>query len=308
MSVGIDGAGIAVVGASDRMLTSGDGEIEFEPAQTKITKLTPSIGAMYAGDSALQSEIFNNVIADISAHSLYYPWSVRAVAELYSRSFEQARSERAERAFLRPLNLDRAAVVYHVPTDKARYLADQMQNFTMAEGIETIVAGSDLSGTHLYAVGNFGVACMDGVGFTAIGIGARHALSHLMNMKHTKASGLAETLLRTFTAKKLAEVAPGVGSEATDMFIVGPTLSSFVFVFPHILERLGKIYDTRLEAFKAATQTAEESMAAYVSQIGAAQAAQTAQAGTTPPPKTSGPDADDKGDVSGGPEESEPKA
>ena len=57
------------------------------------------------------------------------------------------------------------------------------------------------------------VACYDMIGFAAIGIGGWHAQSRFMFAKHTRRSPQPETLLLTYSAKKQAEVAPGVGKK-----------------------------------------------------------------------------------------------
>src|SRR5438876_6829949 len=49
----------AVVGAADRMITSGD--IEFEPEHVKIVRVTNSVFLLLAGDSALQTEIIQGL-------------------------------------------------------------------------------------------------------------------------------------------------------------------------------------------------------------------------------------------------------
>src|SRR5277367_6736484 len=79
--------GSVVFGASDRMLTSGDGEIEFEPAFPKSFSLTNSIVAMTAGDSALQAEMLQDLAPFINERINAEPtvWlKVKDVAELYS--------------------------------------------------------------------------------------------------------------------------------------------------------------------------------------------------------------------------------
>ena len=62
--------GNAIWGASDRMLTSGDGEVEFEPAFPKSFTLTAYIAAMMAGDSGLQAEILQDVFRIVSRRPL----------------------------------------------------------------------------------------------------------------------------------------------------------------------------------------------------------------------------------------------
>ena len=54
-----------IFGVSDRMLTAGD--IQFEPATSKIHGLTTSIGMMASGDASFKDEILQSVHAELSA-------------------------------------------------------------------------------------------------------------------------------------------------------------------------------------------------------------------------------------------------
>jgi hypothetical protein len=98
-----------IVGASDRMLTSGD--VEFEQAQTKIHNLTTSINIMVAGDIPTQTQILHEVSAIVQARVEREPqnwWSVKDVAELFYQRLSELRKRRAEEQILFPLGLDYA--------------------------------------------------------------------------------------------------------------------------------------------------------------------------------------------------------
>src|ERR1700722_2346062 len=72
----------AVLGASDRMITAGD--VQFEPDQGKIWELTTSIAVMTAGDSALQTEILQDVYQHVAKRIGTDPkdwWLLKDVAE-----------------------------------------------------------------------------------------------------------------------------------------------------------------------------------------------------------------------------------
>lgn len=193
-----------IIGASDRMLTSGTGDIEFEPPQTKIVNLTSSIAIMIAGDAILQTEIMLNV--------------------------------------------------------------------------------------------------SDSIGFAAIGVGRGHASSQFMFAAHTRFRPGPETLLLAFSAKKRAEVAPGVGRD-TDMFIIGPELGSSKSIGEHVLVSLERIYKTSQKKEQSARKKAEKSINEYLTQLGSEQTTKTQEAspasetvsgsgGTTERPN--GPEKEDK--------------
>jgi len=88
--------------------------------------------------------------------------------------------------------------------------------------IQTIICGVDRHGAHLFRVEDDGRAyCNTAIGFTAIGDGEWHASSQFMFAKYTPTWTIARALLLLHTAKKHAEVAPGVGEES-DMFFMPP--------------------------------------------------------------------------------------
>src|SRR5262249_20809663 len=96
-----------------------------------------------------------------------------------------------------------------------RALADQ------SAGVETIVAGVDEQGGHIFLIADPGqVTCYDGIGFAAIGNGSRHAASHLLQLGYTPRVPFPRAAILVHVAKKRAEVAPGVGP-TTDGFGVG---------------------------------------------------------------------------------------
>lgn len=219
-----------IFGASDRMLTAGD--IEFEPAQTKLWHLTASIVAMSAGeDMSMQMEILYDVQQEVSKKVAAdrSKWlNVRDVANMYRAFYNEARLKRSAADILAPLGLDHQSFLLSqkdMSKDLISQLATELINFETPD-LETIFAGVDETGAHLYIAHNAHISCRDGVGFAAIGAGAGHADSQFMFAKHTRSKPIPETILLVYSAKKRAEIAPGVGKE-TDMFTVGPELGFF---------------------------------------------------------------------------------
>jgi hypothetical protein len=236
--------GSMVVGASDRMLTAGD--VQFEPQRSKTFALTTSIAVMTAGDAAMQAEVLRELKADVYRRIAVDPenwWAVRDVAALFALHYNRARLRRAEASILAAFGLNARAFLseqQHMSSDLVRQLATDMRNFK-APGASTIFAGVDTEGPHIYVVRNSDVSCEDSVGFASIGVGSWHADSQFMFAGHTVMRPFPATLLLAHSAKKHAEVAPGVG-ESTDMFSVGANLGSYFSVGDHVLERLDKIY------------------------------------------------------------------
>ena len=261
--------GNTIIGASDRMLTAGD--IEFEPQQTKTISITSSIVCMIAGDSAMQMEIIQYVKPDVNKRIESNPdewWKVRDVAELYSLYYKQACLRRAENQILAPLGLDHESFLrrqQEMDPTLVLKLSTELINFDPPD-TAAIFAGIDTGGPQIYVVNNADVNCQNLVGFAAIGVGVWHANSQLMFAGHTKYRTFPETLLSVYSAKKRAEVAPGVG-EATDMFCVGPTLGSYFSLGDHVLSKLKQIYNEEQKREKRAATKARVSVSKYVDEI-----------------------------------------
>lgn len=263
-----DQAGV-VIGAADRMLTSGD--IEFEPPQTKMLGLTSSIAALLAGDAAFQIEIMNKVQTDIGALLKANPteWlTVEAVSKMYERHYGIVRRNRAENRLLVPLGLDAASFISsqrQMNSELVQKLAGELLNFEVPE-TAVIFCGVDSDRAHIYTAHNGAVSCDDVVGFSAIGAGENHADSQLMFAAHTKWKGFADALLTTYTAKKRSEVAPGVGT-ATDMFYIGPTLGSYSQIGNHVLAKLETIYREEQRKQNEARRESLELTNAYIEEL-----------------------------------------
>jgi hypothetical protein len=85
---------------------------------------------------------------------------------------------------------------------------------------EFLVAGVDDAGAHLSYIANPGVASqLQKLGYAAIGSGGIHALTRLSLLGQSRQRGLMETLSDVYSAKRLSEVAPGVGN-ATDLAVL----------------------------------------------------------------------------------------
>lgn len=282
-----------IIGASDRMMTSGD--VEFEPdldsiqkpdlppqisrtfnANTKIYPITTSIVFMTAGDSGFQSEIIQDVIGVINqqvAHDKTRWISVKEMVDIYLNSYNEAKAKRAQQLVFAPYGLTKKEFLSQSGKISTQIVSEIIKKieqfdsyFPQSHGIETIIAGIDLSlsppaeaiaSPHIYCVYNGdSVVCCDAVGFAAIGSGSRHAASQFMLAGHSPYSSSSETLLLTYLAKKRSEVAPGVG-EGTDTFVLGPNLGTFAMFrnLPDLnMKEIERIYESvdlgQREAFR----------------------------------------------------------
>jgi hypothetical protein len=266
-----------IIGVSDRMITSDD--IEFEPPQSKMWRLTPSIFVLTAGDTTLHAEILNDVEIDVVQRVVAEPanwWRVRDVAELYRGWYEEISLRRAESVILKPLGLDvesfKAEQSEMDPSLVAR-IASDLSNYELPP-TQAIIIGVDNDGPllksgspgaypHIYVSKDGRVACYDTTGFAAIGYGDWHAQSQFMFAKHWRGRPLPETLLLAYSAKKHAEVAPGVGKD-TDMMIVGPGLGNNVYpVGDHVMAELERVYSETRAGIDELQEKAEAAFRVY---------------------------------------------
>ena len=255
----------AIIGASDRMLTAGD--VQFEPPQQKIFYLTSAIAIMTAGDSAMQAEIIQDVASDVNRRIAAEPdnwWLVRDVAGLYSNYYNRVRLKKAENDVLVPLGLNADTYISRqseMSDTFIRQVASELYSFD-APHVAAIITGLDPTGAHIYVAHDANLSCVDNVAFASVGIGSGHASSQFMFAAHTKRRPLPETLLLTYSAKKRAEVAPGVG-EATDMFIIGPRLGTSISVPTFLLELLEETYQEAREEQRKLVQKSEGKISAF---------------------------------------------
>lgn len=263
-----------VLGASDRMLTAGD--IQFEPGDVKIRRLTNSITIQTAADSDLHDEIYQSVVVDVRDRIDLFPdewWSVKEIAEMYAKYYSDVHSKRAERALLAPLRLtiedflDRQQTM---DSELVARLTSEIINYD-AGAVQAIVAGIDQTGPHLWLVKNDKVRCLDRVGFVAIGAGEWHAKSQFMFAEYGRFTSVTTAMRLIYSAKKRAEVAPGVG-EATDMFYIGPGLGSFTWFQNDVMQKLDEVYKKLRAEEDLAALTANMEVDKYAEELAKAAA------------------------------------
>jgi hypothetical protein len=211
--------GWAAVVASDRMRTSGD--VQYEPFQLKLGTFTPSCLVMVSGDFGMHSEAFRETYKQTKPDSL-----PSNIARIYAQQLQAIKRREAEDLYLAPLGLNTDTFLAQqkdMSEKVVNTLLDQLQTYR-GEDVEALIVGQETVRDHnsvrLFAINSHGViACCDDIGFAAIGAGAWHARSVLMQAKYINTSTFAPALALTYAAKKAAEIAPGVGKD-TDMHII----------------------------------------------------------------------------------------
>jgi 20S proteasome alpha/beta subunit len=251
---------LAVIGVSDRMLTVGD--VEFEPPQQKVyslAPLAPRAAILVAGDTAAQISICNATAAKLPKTPPPAGAEIEAIANLYAAEFIKYRQRESEGVVLTPLGLTLDSFIgrqKEMAPEQVQRLVTDLRRYEF--GVEAIICGVDASGPHIFTVSNPGVVyCHDPVAFAAIGIGGRHAESQFMLASYVRDWPLSHALLLTYSAKRRAEVAPGVGKGTDLLFIeAGGTI---IQVSDAIQQKLGDLYTKIVEReAEAATKAREE--------------------------------------------------
>lgn len=250
--------GLMIVGASDRMLSAHD--IKFEPPQQKIYQFDKRAIALTAGDPYAQVAIGDEVSRVLQ---LKPKVTIRELAYLYADAHSAYRRHVAETKFLKPLGLDANSFVDRSQDFRSDLVSDlRLDMQREALDAETIIAGVDETGVHLFVITDPGtVSCADAVGFAAIGSGKGHADSHFMMARHTRMTPSHTAVLNTYIAKRRSEVAPTVGS-ATDIFFI--TSDGFWPIAEEIHQKLEEVYADLERKITAATSEADDETTAFI--------------------------------------------
>jgi 20S proteasome alpha/beta subunit len=224
--------------ATDRMVTATFPPIEFEHSMPKVTQINDYCIALSAGDALRGKEIFD-VIKEIAGKA--NP-PIAQIAEHTKEVYQQKRLQILEALHLRTRGINHKFFIESGARllPPAIYAQIDYAFATFMLPLEALIAGTDESGPRIYGIRNPGlVDCYNSIGFHAIGTGTMHALISLIETYDPEASEM-ETMYSVFRAKKVAEVAPGVGEE-TDLGMV-------------IFKQKLKYFDKNTELFKVFTK------------------------------------------------------
>lgn len=168
-------------------------------------------------DALRCNELCNNTRAELSGKQA----SIKKIANTINTFYQQNRLKVIEDTFL----LSRGLTQEQFIKDGAKILPLQIYQLidqvvaTFNFNLDLIVAGLDGQGPTIYGIRNPGVIdCYDSIGFHTIGSGGMHGILSLVDT-YDPDSGKAEILYSVFRAKKVAEVAPGVGKN-TDLGMI----------------------------------------------------------------------------------------
>lgn len=210
----------AVVLASDRMVTeSSTLSVEFEPNQPKMTELTKNSIALTSGSALVPSDMEAKLRErDLSEN-------ISDVAETVKNTINELAQQKLIDNHLATYDLDIDSFFNEVPDETVKMqLFQDMENDRRSNplGIRLLIGGIDDHGAHIFLVGDPSYkSCFDGIGFHAIGSGTDHARGSLIfNGFKQEEKTIKEGAYLVYEAKKAAEIAPGVGKEYTDMWVI----------------------------------------------------------------------------------------
>lgn len=203
--------------ATDQMLswTVGMGmPVQYETADVpKVHELISNVVVLTAGQANFAFDIVRLARDRIVAEHQAAP-SVEEIAEILRVEYQKYRRNLLIRWLLEPRGLDLEAYYTNqqvLNPALVQQVDQQLANFDL--GVQVIIAGHDGGECHIYSLVSPGITnCHDAVGFVCVGIGAPHALYHLIGADYRKTLPLHDVDRLVREAKVKSEKAPGVGT------------------------------------------------------------------------------------------------
>lgn len=259
-----DDWGTVAITASDRMITFGD--VQYEPSQTKVAEMSQHTMLLIAGDYALHSEAIIRTREGLARQPAAPP---RDIALAYGRQIQAIKRRHAEDMYLAPLGLNTDLLMAQqreMTEHSMSFLMQQMQEYR-GEDVEALIVGTHEGHATIYHIdGRGSVTCMDDVGFAAIGSGAWHTRSLLMQNRYSNAWLFFPALALVFAAKRAADLSPGVGRE-TDIHIAYKTGTERLVEATH--KKLQELYQEFVDARSALVENSVKSLIDFVLRSGA---------------------------------------
>lgn len=218
--------GNRIVVAADRMYTSPPPvNIEFESSVSKLVELDSSALILGSGNLAVITEITQRTM---NAMSKAKAGSDFPIVDQIRKDYESVRLEKAFQQIVTPMlghefvefTKKNGTIPTYLATQKEIFQAIimQQQQFNLNTELLIAVVGNDNS--QVAVVTHPAVSyLLDKLGYGSTGSGAIHAISSLNLSGQKRDLSVYDTLYNVYRAKRVSEVAPGVGN-ATDMAII----------------------------------------------------------------------------------------
>lgn len=152
--------GRAVVVASDRMLSAPFLTVEFDHQDAKIDEIGNKCVALSSGDALCVQDVLIGGLG--AANQLQNP-TIATLAEQIKVQFCTVRIQRVNDLILGPRGIDfdtfyQGGVISRFPHDLSMLIDSQIQKYAL--GTTILVAGVDVSGSHIYSIEDPGqMAC-----------------------------------------------------------------------------------------------------------------------------------------------------
>ncbi|MGD0515976.1 MAG: hypothetical protein ABSA26_00440 [Thermoguttaceae bacterium] len=240
-------SGKTIVAATDRMFTL-PGIVEFETVEGKIEPIGKTCVVLAAGHSPNATEVIATIIDRLQGNQS--PLRTK-LAEVVKQAYCTVRAEQAETSIVTSMlgadyirwkdrNVFLPTYLEKQPQIYGQMAMVQSQQFNLS--VEMIVAGIDGKGAFVYQISNPGVLLpLQKLGYASVGTGALHAVIYLSLCGQTPQRNVAETIAHVYTAKRIAEVAPGVGCK-TDVVVIDEKRGIWHCGEPVMME-LDKVYN-----------------------------------------------------------------
>lgn len=215
-----------VIVAADKQITQSDTNFKYESGQPKIFVLSQHILALVADDMALQGELMIETRKSILARKSKRPLRVSEAKQMYCAAYDDLHKSHAERSILVPQGLTFKTFYAQQKSGELNetattLLVEQLADYRMPFGVQTIIAGTDDLGAGIYVINNDEVRCETIRGYAAIGAGAEPAESQFRYAKYVRHWESSDTCFLAYVAKKRAQVIEGVGDE-TNVIVIFP--------------------------------------------------------------------------------------
>lgn len=212
----------------DRMVTSGYPPQEFEHEISKMNKLSNTCVALAAGTVPQIEHIINNVKSE--TEKLSSP-KISEIAEITKDQYIKYKRKIASEDYLEPYDLD-LNIFYrsglNIPPALYTLIHGAIESIDIIA--DFLIIGCDDGGSHLYSISERKIGGIkvslpgllhphNTLGFAAVGSGELQANTQFIQKRYTYQKNLEEAIETIYGAKKMAEVAPGVGKE-TDIVII----------------------------------------------------------------------------------------
>ncbi|MEM4067400.1 MAG: hypothetical protein QXV17_11145 [Candidatus Micrarchaeaceae archaeon] len=219
--------GEKIVVAADRMYTSPSPvNIEFESSVSKLEELNDNAVLLGSGNLAVITEIVRKTKEAITAAKAGPKFSI---IDQVRKVYEEVRLEKAYEQIVAPMlgkefsDLSKskgATIPSYLASQKEIFQAIVMQQQQFNLMTELLIAEVDDNDAQIAVVTHPAVSyILDKLGYGSTGSGAIHAISSLNLIGQKRDLSLYNTLYNVYRAKKVSEVAPGVG-KATDIAVI----------------------------------------------------------------------------------------